>query len=137
MTVYAAPGTAGSSVTVQSRYDNYIGGEWVPPSKGEYFENVTPVTGQAFTEIARSTGEDIDLALDAAHGAKRRWGRTPVTERAIVLNRIADRLEEHLADIAEVETWDNGKPIRETLAADLPLAIDHFRYYAGAIRAQE
>ena len=137
MTVYSAPGTPGSSVTVQSRYDNFIGGEWVPPSKGEYFENVSPVNGQVFTEIARSTGEDVDVALDAAHGAKRAWGRTPVTERAIILNKIADRLEQHLDEIAQVETWDNGKPIRETLAADLPLAIDHFRYYAGAIRAQE
>ncbi len=137
MTVYAAPGAPGSPVTVQSRYENFIGGEWVEPSKGEYFENPSPVTGKVFTEVARSTSEDIERALDAAHGATRSWARTPVTERAIILNKIADRLEQNLDSLAQVETWDNGKPIRETLAADLPLAIDHFRYYAGAIRSQE
>jgi aldehyde dehydrogenase len=137
VTVYQAPGTDGSAVKVQSRYDNFIGGEWVAPAKGEYFENISPVNGKAFTEIARSTEEDIDVALDAAHGAKRAWGKTPVTERAIILNKIADRLEANLEQLAQVETFDNGKPIRETLAADIPLAIDHFRYYAGAIRAQE
>src|SRR5689334_14287285 len=134
---YAAPGQPDSLVSVQDRYGNYIGGEFVPPSKGEFFENISPVTGQPFTEIARSTAEDIDLALDAAHGAKPGWGRTSVTERAIILNKIADRLEDNLELLAVAETWDNGKPIRETLAADLPLAVDHFRYYAGAIRAQE
>src|SRR5579872_5582419 len=137
MGLYAAPGQPGSLVSVQDRYGNYIGGEFVPPSKGEFFENISPVTGQPFTGIARSTAEDIDLALDAAHGAKRGWGRTSVTERAIILNKIADRLEDNLELLAVAETWDNGKPIRETLAADLPLAVDHFRYYAGAIRAQE
>src|SRR5436190_4452839 len=134
---YAAPGQPGSLVSVQDRYGNYIGGEFVPPSKGEFFENISPVTGQPFTAIARSTAEDVDDALDAAHGAKRGWGRTSVTERALILNRIADRMEENLDLLALAETWDNGKPIRETLAADLPLAVDHFRYYAGAIRAQE
>src|SRR5690348_15056337 len=134
---YAAPGQPDSLVSVQDRYGNYIGGEFVPPSKGEFFENISPVTGQPFTAIARSTAEDVDLALDAAHGAKRGWGRTSVTERAIILNKIADRLEDNLEMLAVAETWDNGKPIRETLAADLPLAVDHFRYYAGAIRAQE
>src|SRR5690242_10118062 len=134
---YAAPGQPGSLVSVQDRYGNYIGGEFVPPGKGEFFENISPVTGQPFTAIARSTAADIDLALDAAHGAKRGWGRTSVTERAIILNKIADRLEDNLEMLAVAETWDNGKPIRETLAADLPLAVDHFRYYAGAIRAQE
>ena len=134
---YAAPGQPDSLVSVQDRYGNYIGGEFVPPSKGEFFENISPVTGQPFTAIARSTAEDVDLALDAAHGAKRGWGRTSVTERAIILNKIADRLEDNLELLAVAETWDNGKPIRETLAADLPLAVDHFRYYAGAIRAQE
>src|SRR5579859_3573669 len=137
MGLYAAPGQPGSLVSVQDRYGNYIGGEFVPPSKGEFFENISPVTGQPFTGIARSTAEDIELALDAAHGAKRSWGRTSVTERAIILNKIADRLEDNLEMLAVAETWDNGKPIRETLAADLPLAVDHFRYYAGAIRAQE
>jgi aldehyde dehydrogenase len=137
MTIYAAPGQADSPVTVQSRYDNFIGGEWVPPSKGEYFENPSPVNGRGFTEIARSTAEDVDLALDAAHGAKLAWGRTSAAERAVILNKIADRIEENLETLAIAETWDNGKPVRETLAADLPLAVDHFRYFAGAIRAQE
>src|SRR5689334_14386935 len=137
MGLYAAPGHPGGLVSVQDRYGNYIGGEFVPPAKGDFFENISPVTGRPFTEIARSTAADIDLALDAAHGAKRSWGRTSVTERAIILNKIADRLEDNLEMLAVAETWDNGKPIRETLAADLPLAVDHFRYYAGAIRAQE
>jgi aldehyde dehydrogenase len=137
MTVYAVPGSADSPVSVESRYGNFIGGEWLPPSKGEYFENLSPVTGQAFTEIARSTGEDVDLALDAAHGAKRAWGRTSAAERANVLNKIADVIETNLEMLAIAEAWENGKPVRETLAADLPLAVDHFRYFAGAIRAQE
>lgn len=105
--------------------------------KGEYFENPTPVTGQVFTEVARSTAEDIELALDAAHAAAPAWGATSVAERALILNRIADRIEENLEMLAVAETWDNGKPIRECLNADLPLAVDHFRYFAGAIRAQE
>ncbi|GAA1487754.1 aldehyde dehydrogenase [Brachybacterium sacelli] len=137
MTVYARPGTEGSKVTFAPRYENYIGGQWVPPVKGEHFENPTPVTGQVFTEVARSTAEDIELALDAAHAAAPAWGTTSVAERAVVLNRIADRLEENLELLAVAETWDNGKPIRECLNADLPLAVDHFRYFAGAIRAQE
>ena len=137
MTLYAAPGQSGSIVPVQDRYGNFIGGEFVPPAKGQYFENISPVNGRPFTEIARSTAEDVELALDAAHGAKRAWGRTSPTERATVLNKIADRIEAHLESLAVAETWDNGKPIRETLAADLPLVVDHFRYYAGAIRAQE
>ena len=137
MTVYAPPGTGDSPVRVESRYDNFIGGEWVPPSKGEYFENFTPVTGQPFTEVARSTGEDIELALDAAHGAKRAWGRRSTSERAQVLNRIADVIEQNLEMLAIAESWENGKAVRETLAADLPLVVDHFRYFAGAIRAQE
>jgi aldehyde dehydrogenase len=137
MTVYPAPGSTASPVTVQPRYDNFVGGEWVPPSKGDYFENPSPVTGQAFTEIARSTGEDIDRALDAAHGARRSWGRTSAAERAVILNKIADRIEQNLEVLAVAECWENGKPVRETLAADLPLAVDHFRYFAGVIRAQE
>jgi aldehyde dehydrogenase len=137
MTQYAAPGQPGSPVWVQDRYGNYIGGEFVPPGKGRYFENPSPVTGRPFTEIARSTAEDVELALDAAHGAKRAWGRTSATERANILTKIADQIEAHLEPLAIAETWDNGKPVRETLAADLPLVVDHFRYYAGAIRAQE
>src|SRR5580700_6191150 len=137
MSHYAAPGQSGSLVTVQDRYGNFIGGEFVPPSKGGYFENPSPINGQPFVEIARSTGEDIELALDAAHGAKHSWGRTSAAERAGILNEIADRIEANLEMLAVAETWENGKPIRESLAADLPLAVDHFRYFAGALRAQE
>ncbi|HET7414846.1 MAG TPA: aldehyde dehydrogenase family protein [Arthrobacter sp.] len=137
MTVYAQPGQDGSKLTFKPRYDNWIGGEWVAPVGGEYFENVTPVTGKVFTEVARSQAADIDLALDAAHKAAPSWGKTSVAERAQILNKIADRIEENLEMLAVAETWDNGKPIRECLAADLPLAADHYRYFAGAIRAQE
>jgi len=137
MTVYARPGTAGAAMAYQTRYDNWIGGEWVPPVKGQYFENPTPVTGETFCEVARSTAEDIELALDAAHSAAPAWGETSAAERAVILNKIADRIEENLEAIALAESWDNGKPIRETLNADIPLAVDHFRYFAGAIRAQE
>ena len=121
----------------KDRYDNFIGGQWQPPVLGQYFENITPITGKSIGQIARSTAEDIDLALDAAHAAAPQWGKTSVTERANLLIRIADRMEAHLERLAIVETWDNGKPIRETMAADIPLAIDHFRYFAGCIRAQE
>ncbi|MFT4084043.1 MAG: aldehyde dehydrogenase family protein [Nocardioides sp.] len=137
MSVYAQPGTDGSVVSYQSRYENWIGGQWVPPVKGQYFENVSPVTGKVFCEVARSTAEDVELALDAAHAAAPAWGKTSVAERAGILNKIADRIEANLEMLAVGETWDNGKPVRETLAADLPLAVDHFRYFAGAIRAQE
>ncbi|MHB1101275.1 MAG: aldehyde dehydrogenase [Devosia sp.] len=119
------------------RYDNFIGGKWMAPKAGRYFDNTSPITGGVICEVARSDAADIDAALDAAHAAKDAWGRTSPTERAIILNKIADRMEENLALLATAETWDNGKPIRETTAADLPLAIDHFRYFAGAIRAQE
>ncbi|MEU4694375.1 aldehyde dehydrogenase family protein [Actinoplanes sp. NPDC023714] len=137
MTVYSPPGTEGSIVSYQSRYDHYIGGEYVPPAKGQYFENPSPVTGQVFCEVARGTAEDVERALDAAHGAADAWGRTSPAERANVLNRIADRMEQNLEKLAVAEAWENGKAVRETLAADIPLAIDHFRYFAGAIRAQE
>ena len=108
-----------------------------PEAKGQYFENPTPVTGETFTEVARGTAEDVERALDAAHAAAPAWGKTSVAERANILNKIADRIEENLEKIAVAESWENGKPVRETLAADIPLAIDHFRYFAGAIRAQE
>ena len=137
MTVYAPPGQPGSPAKYASRYDNFIGGEWVPPVKGQYFENVTPVTGRAFTEVARGTAEDVELALDAAHGAAPSWGRTSAADRSAVLLAIADRMQQHLETLAVAETWDNGKPVRETLAADIPLAIDHFRYFAATVRAQE
>ncbi len=135
--IYAKPNTSGSKVTFKPRYNNFIGGEWVAPKKGQYFDNITPVTGEKICEIPRSSAEDIELALDAAHAAKAKWGKTSVTERANILNKIADRLEQNLELLAVAETWDNGKPVRETLAADIPLTIDHFRYFAGAIRAQE
>lgn len=137
MSVYARPGSPDALMSFESRYDNWIGGEWVAPVKGQYFENPTPITGKPFCEVARSTAEDVELALDAAHAAAPAWGKTPVAERALVLNRIADRIEANLEKIALAECWDNGKPIRETLNADIPLAVDHFRYFAGAIRAQE
>ncbi|MBK1624135.1 aldehyde dehydrogenase [Afifella marina] len=120
-----------------TRYDNYIGGKWVAPKSGRYFDNVTPITGKSLCEVARSDAADIEAALDAAHAAKDAWGKTNVAQRAFILNRIADRMEENLDLLATAETWDNGKPIRETKAADLPLAIDHFRYFAGCVRAQE
>ena len=121
----------------RQRYDNFIGGAFVAPVKGEYFPNVTPITGQPFCEVARSTAEDIEAALDAAHAAREAWGKTSPTERANILNKIADRMEQNLKMLATAETIDNGKPIRETMAADIPLAIDHFRYFAGCIRTQE
>ena len=131
------PGAYGFPVSFKKRYDNYIGGAWVPPASGQYFENVTPVTGQVLCEIARSNAADVDRALDAAHAAKRAWGKTSLTERGRMLERIAQRIEDNLELLATVETWDNGKPIRETTAADMPLAADHFRYFGGVIRAQE
>jgi len=121
----------------KQRYDNFIGGKFVAPVKGQYFSNITPITGEPFCEVARSTAEDIELALDAAHAAKDAWGKTSPAERANILNKIADRMEANLEVIATAETIDNGKPIRETMAADIPLAIDHFRYFAGCIRSQE
>jgi len=131
------PGKFGTPVEFKKRYGNYIGGEWVAPIDGEYFDNITPVTGRPFCEIPRSKAADVERALDAAHAAKAAWGRTSPAQRANILNRIADRIEQNLATLAAVETWDNGKPIRETTHADLPLAVDHFRYFAGCIRAQE
>jgi len=137
MAVYATPGSPGSLMSFQSRYDNFIGGQWVPPVDGQYFEVPSPVTGLSFCEVARSTAADIELALDAAHAAAPAWGKSSVASRSVILNKIADRIEENLEKIALAESWDNGKPIRETLNADIPLAVDHFRYFAGAIRAQE
>ncbi|NDW52778.1 aldehyde dehydrogenase [Aliiroseovarius sp. PrR006] len=121
----------------KSRYDNFIGGKFVAPVNGKYFDNVTPITGAAVCEVARSDAADVELALDAAHAAKEAWGRTSATERSNILLKIADRIEENLETIATAETWDNGKPIRETTAADIPLSVDHFRYFAGVLRSQE
>jgi aldehyde dehydrogenase len=135
--VYVPPNQEGSKVSFKSRYGNYIGGEWVAPVRGEHFEDISPVTGRPFCEIPRSFAEDIDKALDAAHAARAAWGRTSPAERASILNKIADRMEQSLEKLAVAETWENGKPVRETLAADLPLAIDHFRYFASCIRGAE
>ncbi|SEM04571.1 acetaldehyde dehydrogenase ExaC [Halomonas caseinilytica] len=135
--IYANPGTPGALVEFATRYGNYIGGEFVPPVKGRYFDNVSPVNGQVICEIPRSDVEDIDKALDAAHAAAPAWGKTAVAERANLLLKIAQRIEDNLEMLAVAETWDNGKAVRETLNADLPLAVDHFRYFAGCIRAQE
>ncbi|MGP3756322.1 acetaldehyde dehydrogenase ExaC [Streptomyces sp. IBSNAI001] len=137
MTRYAEPGTEGAIVSYESRYDHWIGGAYVPPARGQYFENPSPVNGRPFTEIARGTEDDVERALDAAHAAAPAWGAVSAGDRANVLNRIADRMEAHLEELAVAESWENGKPVRETLAADIPLAIDHFRYFAGALRAQE
>jgi aldehyde dehydrogenase len=135
--LYAFPGDPGSKVTPKAKYENFIGGKWVAPVKGQYFENISPVNGKVICQIPRSTAEDIELALDAAHAAKDKWGATSVTERSNILLKIADVMESNLELLAVAETYDNGKGVRETLAADMPLAIDHFRYFAGAIRAQE
>lgn len=135
--VYSLPGKNDSKIKYKSQYNNYIGGEWVAPVKGQYFDVITPITGQVYTKAARSTAEDIELALDKAHQAADKWGRTSVQERANILLKIADRMEQNIEMLAYAETVDNGKPIRETLNADIPLSIDHFRYFAGCIRAQE
>ncbi|MCX2712032.1 aldehyde dehydrogenase family protein [Mycolicibacterium sp. J2] len=137
MTVYARPGVEGALMSFKSRYGNFIGGQWVAPVGGRYFENRSPVTGQVFCEVPRSDEADVEAALDAAHAAAPAWGKTSVAARAVLLNKIADRIEANLESIAVAESWDNGKPVRETLNADIPLAVDHFRYFAGAIRAQE
>ena len=134
---FVAPGQSGSVVDVKPRYENFIGGRWVAPVKGQYMKNVSPVTGRPFTEVAKSTPEDVELALDAAHAAKDAWGEASLAERAAVLNAIADAIEANLTMLAVAETWDNGKPVRETLGADIPLAVDHFRYFAGATRSLE
>ncbi|MDO4700047.1 MAG: aldehyde dehydrogenase family protein [Moraxella sp.] len=134
---YANPNTPDSKVQFKAQYDNFIGGKWVAPVKGEYFDDISPVDGKAFAKVADSTAEDIELALDAAHAAAPTWNKSSPTERSNLLLKIADRLEQNLELLAVAETWENGKPVRETLAADIPLAIDHFRYFAGCIRAQE
>lgn len=135
--MYAFPNQPGSKVQFKAQYENFINGEWVEPVKGQYFENISPVTGKPFCRVARSSAEDIELALDAAYAAKDEWAKISPSERALILHRIADRLEENLETLAVAETWDNGKAVRETLHADIPLTIDHFRYFAGVIRAEE
>ena len=135
--IYAAPGAAGAKVTYKKQYENFIGGKWVAPVKGEYFDVITPISGKVYTKAARSGAADIDLALDAAHAAADKWGKTSPTERSNLVLTIADRIEANLELLAYAETVDNGKPIRETLNADIPLTVDHFRYFAGCVRAQE
>ena len=135
--IYAPPNTADAKVQYKSKYDNFIGGKWVAPVKGEYFDVITPITGKPYTKVARSSAEDVELALDAAHAVADAWGKTSVAERANTLLKIADRLEANIEKLAYAETVDNGKPIRETLNADIPLSVDHFRYFAGCLRAQE
>lgn len=135
--LYQTPNTENSLVKFREKYDNFIGGEWVAPVDGEYFENISPVDGKVICQVARSKAADIEKALDAAHAAKDAWGKTSVTERSNILLKMADKMEEHLEQIAVAECYENGKPVRETLAADIPLAVDHLRYFAGAIRAQE
>ena len=136
-TAYDAPGASGSPVALRERYDNFIGGEWIPPTTGEYRGNVTPSTGEVFCEVAHSGAQDIELALDAAHAAKEEWGQRSPAERAAVLNDVADAIDENAEMLAIAESYENGKPVRETLAADIPLAADHFRYFAAAVRAEE
>ena len=136
-TTYEAPGASSSPVELKDRYDNFIGGEFIAPTNGEYRENLSPVTGRPFCEVAHSAPADIELALDAAHAAKDDWGARSPAERAQILNLVADAIEENLEMLAVAETWENGKPVRETLGADIPLAVDHFRYFAGAVRSEE
>jgi aldehyde dehydrogenase len=136
-TTYAPPGEAGSAVELQQRYDNFIGGDFVPPTTGDYRENPSPATGETFCEVAHSGAEDIEVALDAAHAAQGAWGRRSPAERAAVLNAVADAIDENLEMLAVAESYENGKPVRETLAADIPLSADHFRYFAGAARSEE
>ncbi|MCE1242506.1 aldehyde dehydrogenase family protein [Oryzomicrobium sp.] len=135
--IYELPGHSGAKIQYKAKYDNFIGGKWVAPVKGEYFDVITPVTGKPYTKAARSTAEDIELALDAAHAASAKWGKTPAADRANLLLKIADRIEQNLELLAYAETVDNGKAIRETLNADIPLTVDHFRYFAGCLRSQE
>ncbi len=135
--LYIEPNQTGCKVNFKARYQNFIGGHWVDPVDGLYFENSSPTNGKVFCEIPRSNAKDIEHALDAAHAAKIAWGETSVTERSNILLKIADRIEANLETLAVAETWDNGKAVRETLAADIPLCVDHFRYFAGCIRAQE
>ncbi|EJL6991440.1 aldehyde dehydrogenase, partial [Vibrio cholerae] len=135
--IYPIPNSETSTVHFKDVYDNYIGGQWMKPHSGEYFSNTSPVNGLVFCRVARSSSQDVELALDAAHNALESWSTTSAVERSNILLRIADRIESNLETLAIVESWDNGKPIRETLAADLPLTIDHFRYFAACIRSQE
>jgi aldehyde dehydrogenase len=134
---YVSPGTTGSIVEVAERYDNFIGGKWVPPHNGEYMTDLCPATDTKICEVARSSALDVEDALDAAHVAAADWGHISQTERAVVLNKIADAIDANREMLAVAESWENGKPVRETLNADIPLAADHFRYFASAARGLE
>src|ERR1700727_2305012 len=134
---YVAPGEHGSLVELKERYENFIGGHWIAPTTGEYRQNLTPSTGEPFCEVAHSGAQDIELALDAAHAAKDEWGERSPADRAALLNHVADAIEENLEMLAVAESYENGKPVRETLAADIPLSADPFRFFAGAVRAEE
>ena len=135
--IYANPNQSGAVIDFKTQYQNFIGGEWIAPVEGRYLDNISPINGQVFCQVPRSSSADIDLAVAAAHRAFVTWGKTSVTDRSNILLRIADRIEQNLEKLAVAETWDNGKAVRETLAADIPLTVDHFRYFAGCIRAQE
>jgi len=135
--IYSVPGTDGAVINFKERYGNFIDGQWVEPKNGKYFDNKSPVNGKVFCQIPRSDADDIELALDAAHQAKTAWGKSSPAERSNLMLKIADRIEQNIELLAVADTWDNGKAVRETLAADIPLAVDHFRYFAGCLRAQE
>ena len=134
---YIPPGQPGSVVSVAPRYENFIGGKWLEPTEGKYAPDLSPATGKPICEVPQSTPEDIELALDAAHAAQPGWGEASPARRAEVLNAVADAIDAHREELAVAESWDNGKPVRETLAADIPLAADHFRYFAAAARSEE
>src|SRR5450631_2985571 len=134
---YVPPGQSGSIVSVAPRYENFIGGKWLAPTQGKYRVDLSPATAAPITEVTDSSPEDIELALDAAHGSKDAWGEASATERAEVLNAVADAVEANKEMLAVAESWENGKPVRETLNADVPLLVDHFRYFAAAARAEE
>jgi aldehyde dehydrogenase len=135
--IFQNPTEQDAQYKVKSKYENFIGGQWVAPQEGNYFDNISPITGEKYSEVPRSTKADVDKAVEAAHKAQAEWGKKSLAERSQLLLNIADRVEENLEYLAVVETFDNGKPIRECLAADLPLVVDHFRYFAGVIRAEE
>ena len=137
MKPFIYPGDDGSKLMPGTRYENFIGGDWSKPKSGNYFENISPTSGKIICEVPRSNAEDVNSALDAAHKAAESWGKTGPALRADILLKIADRIEQNAEKLSLAETLDNGKPIREPMAADIPLTVDHFRYFAGAIRAQE
>ena len=135
--IYTNPNESNAKYKVKEQYSNFIDGSWTEPQEGEFFDNISPITGENYTKVPRSSQKDVDLAVKAAKKAQVEWGKKSLAERSQLLLDIADRVEENLEYLAVIETFDNGKPVRETLAADLPLVVDHFRYFAGVIRAEE